>query len=83
MFLFHGKATEKSFLRQKANIMGFSMVCLMLQVRETVLDNCLWLVLTQNSSHTLQKMNSMDFIQFATEANVCKIEFYFKHSVDA
>ena len=23
------------------------------------------------------------FFQFATEANVCKIEFYFKQSVDA
>ena len=45
----------------------------------------LWLVLTQNSSHTYfaKDETARYFIQFATEANVCKIVFYFKHSVDA
>ena len=69
MILFHVKATGKGFLRQKVKLMGFSMVCVMLQVIKTATETLfgtiiLWLVLTQNISYTSQ--------HGATEANVCK-----------
>ena len=93
MVLFHVKATETKFSEMtESAAMGFSMVCVMFQAVYTTAEKEFRTIVSlifyiscwhKQLTYVTKDETTWYFIKFIIKAKVCKVELFFKHSVEA